>query len=286
MMQSRGGRAAGNDDQDADVSLDDVDAPPITANDERELAEFEAEKDELRRAAESLERRRYDQQLYAALSAEGFDGHGWRRFADELARYGHAVLVAWQRTGAIFAQCQLKGRPLGAVPATWTEQDRIDLASDVVVSAINLFRQKAKAGQGWTFSGGASLRTYFIGACVLAYPTIYRAWKARRDNEISHHALGFPSDLEGVGKPVHQTFANPSDAAARHDEIARGLDGLLDERTRVAVMASALGYSNEEIAGLLTELLPQDEQSSEVSVGTVKQILHRHRRRLAKGEPA
>jgi len=243
-------------------------------NDERELAQFEAE---------SLERRRHDQQLYAALAAEGFDGLGWRRFAEELARYGHAVLVVWQRTGAIFTQCQKKGRPLGAIPATWTEEDRIDLASDVVVKAINLFREKAKAGQGWTFEGGASLRTYFIGTCVLAYPTIYRAWKTQRDSEVPHYVRGYSADLESLVRP-HPLFNDPGDTAARHDQIMRGLSGLLDDRTRVAVMASALGYTNEEIAALLTELLPQEDTASEISVGTVKQILHRHRRRVAKGE--
>jgi DNA-directed RNA polymerase specialized sigma24 family protein len=284
MMHSRGGRATGQDGQEAGVTPDDALATPTT-DDERDLAELEAEDDGLRRAAESVERRRHDQQLLAALAAEGFEGARWRRFAEELARYGHAVLMAWQRTGAIFAQCKKKGRPLGPIPTSWSDQDRIDLATDVVVRAIKLFHSKGLVGGGWTVDGGASLRTFFIGACVLVYPTIYRAWEKQHENEMHQHRLEVSGDVEDLGKPVRQ-LVDPADLTVQHDEIRRGLHGMLDDRTRVAVLAAGSGYSNEEIATLLTELLPPGSATAEVSVGTVKQILHRHRRRVRKGETA
>jgi DNA-directed RNA polymerase specialized sigma24 family protein len=183
------------------------------------------------------------------------------------------VLLAWQRTGAIFVQCRRKHRPIGPVPTSWTDQDRVDLASDTVVSAIMTFRAKALVGGRWTFEGGASLRT-FIGACVQAYPSIYRRWRTKHLAEIGQCFLGAGGELDGIGRPVLQPIVDPEESIVRWSEITEGLNDLPDDRTRVAVVAMALGYTNVQIADLLTE----------ITEGAVKQLLYRHRRRTQKGE--
>jgi hypothetical protein len=56
--------------------------------------------------------------------------------------------------------------------------------------------------------------------------------------------------------------------------IDEGIEGLPDDRTRIAVVASALGFTHEEIVELIKARI-----GVKVSVGTVKQLLHRHRKR-------
>ncbi len=186
-------------------------------------------------------------------------------------------MLAWLRTGAIFAECRRKHRPIGTAPSTWTDDDKHDLATDAVVQAILNFREIALVGGDWTPDGGASLKTYFIGACVLAFPTVYRRWKAGHQNDQRSRSAGASHDLDLLGRPMWQEACEPGETSAQRAEIADGLKRLPDERTRVVVAASALGYTQEEIA----ELLSVD---TDTTANNVKQILHRHRRRLEKGE--
>jgi DNA-directed RNA polymerase specialized sigma24 family protein len=279
MMHSRRARAAGHRDQLSDITPVDAHETSTTSEDERELIDLENQNDEVCRALESLERRHHDLELLNRLAAEGFTGPLWRRFAEELTRYGHAVLLAWQRTGTISQQCQRKERPIGPTPTTWTDQDRIDIATDVVVEAIITFRKNALVGGGWTFEGGASLKTFFIGACLQAYPKIYRTWRTKHEKAINQQRLlGTEDEAEGAGGPVLQSIDDPGVTTVRWHEINDGLENLPDDRTRVVVMASALGYTYKEIAKILTE-----SEEHEVSEGVVKQILYRHRQRV-KGE--
>ncbi|MEV7099803.1 hypothetical protein AB0M80_44025 [Amycolatopsis sp. NPDC051045] len=271
-MQGRRARADGTPDDDANAAL-------TTPNQDRDLAELEADDDGIQRAAEFLERRRHDLALRNELAAENFDGPVWDRFVEELARYGHAVMLAWLRTGEIFAHCSRTDRPIGAVPLTWSDEDRIDLATDAVVSAIKTFRKNALVGGGWTPEGGASLRTYFIGACVLVFPAIYRSWKTQHEKQRRCPAVGTSSDLEDVGTVLAQRANEPDDVAIVWRQIADGLQALPDDRTRTALAASTMGYTYVEIADLLSV-------DTEVSRGTVAQILLRHRRRLENGASA
>ncbi|WP_328647390.1 hypothetical protein OHS58_05740 [Amycolatopsis sp. NBC_00348] len=58
-----------------------------------------------RRAANSAERRRRDLDLRNELAKADFEGVGWDLFANELAKYGIAVMVVWMRTHRIFGEC-------------------------------------------------------------------------------------------------------------------------------------------------------------------------------------
>jgi hypothetical protein len=75
--------------------------PPSPSDDDPGL--LAAARDEAeRRAAESMTRRKRDLDLRNELALEDFSGVGWDRYANELARYGIAVMVVWMRTGRIF----------------------------------------------------------------------------------------------------------------------------------------------------------------------------------------
>lgn len=122
-------------------------------------------------APEDDDRLQADARLCAVLSAEGWDGPLWEHFAEELARYGCAVLSSWLRTGLIVKECRRHGRPVGALPTGWTAEDRWEIVLETVAKALEGFRVSLLEGR-WSPEAGASLRTYFASSCVRAFPNV------------------------------------------------------------------------------------------------------------------
>lgn len=117
-----------------------------------------------------------DSELYNELASANFQGDRWQAFAYALAQYGHAVVKAWLVTGEMFVRCKRKGCYPGPAPGWWSEEDRDALANETVATALVSFRNDALIGGRWSPEGGASLKTYFIGSCVLAFPNVFRTW--------------------------------------------------------------------------------------------------------------
>ncbi|MFE5565939.1 RNA polymerase sigma factor [Amycolatopsis japonica] len=229
-----------------------------------------------RRASESEARRKRDLDLRAELAIEDFSGVGWDRYANELARYGIAVMVVWMRTGKIFVECarlfRAQGRKKFALPPSpenWTDEDRDDIAAVLVTKALTTFKQKALRAGGWTYAGGASLSTYFIGTCTYEFPNAYTQW-------MSQYAAA--SERRRREQVVADTVASPADPAAmtvRADQVRRALAQIRDDRTRIVVQLKAEGYSHAEIAESLGENGFPDESDN-----SVRGIWQRHKRRM------
>lgn len=234
--------------------------------------------DDIERLLAQKEQRECDSRLFDALSAEDFNGPVWAQLTSELAGYGYAIVSAWLHTGAIFAECRRRRRPVEEPPQTWTDDDRHDLAVDAVVKGIITFRAHGRAQKGWTPDGGASLKTYFIGTCILVFPAVYRPWRTRYDAGLRVRSAGSHHDLAAIGEPLTRQALGPEDIATQRTSIAEGLSSLPDDRVRMAVFASAMGFTNDEIADMLSI-------NNQVSANTVKQILYRHRQRAQRGEP-
>jgi len=176
----------------ADLQLEERE--PEFDGDEQQDAEAAA-------AASNLLRLRNDTALYDELAAQGFTGWKYDMFRGELAAYALPVIRSWIRRGLIFAYCKQRGRPVTA-----TELDRRDLAEDydervglaheTVAAALNLFHDEALVGGGWSAKRGASLTTYFVGACVGEFAGIYRKWHTARRRW--RGAMG----IDGGGEPV------------------------------------------------------------------------------------
>ncbi|UMP07239.1 RNA polymerase sigma factor [Amycolatopsis sp. EV170708-02-1] len=254
--------------------------PPSTSEDDEGL--LAAARDEAeRRAAESETRRKHDLDLRNALAQEDFSGVGWDRFANELARYGIAVLVVWMRTGRIFVECARrfggKGKKFSLPPSplNWTDEERADLATVVVTKAITTFKQKALRGGGWTYSGGASLTTYFVGTCTYEFPNFYTQWINQRA------AAAERSLAERVVATTTPRLADPATKTLQEDQIRRAMALLPDERTRIVVQLKADGYTHAEIAEALGDCGFFDETDE-----SVRGIWQRHKRRMhQKGGP-
>lgn len=142
-----------------------------------------------------------DEALVAALADDGFAGPKYRLFERSLAQYGFPVMMTWIREGRIFRECADKGRPLPESPELLVHMaNSLDtaqqLAGTTVAEALPQFRESAMVGGGWQAAGGASLRSFFIGACVLAFPNIYRKWFTAFQDEGREVRYGLvPDDL-------------------------------------------------------------------------------------------
>jgi hypothetical protein len=124
-----------------------------------------------------------DAERVRRLAACKFSGPDYDDLIQTLVRHGLRVIEGWCRSGQIVARCRqkgVKGLPGSTDIERWSDQDIEELAHDTVASAINVFRRDALHGGGWRPDGGATLETYFIGACLYAFRDVYRPHAARR----------------------------------------------------------------------------------------------------------
>lgn len=162
--------------------------PPVTDADVDELEASLVDDDlavghtmqEVQRARRLLD----DRDMVEQLKADGFTGPLLQVLQAELVAYGMAVMMAWTRTGGIAVQCRNKGRPIfiSEIGSTrWNLEDRLELSLETVAAALRFFMERVLPQGHWDPTKGASLRTFFIGACLLHFPNIYNAWFNSQD---------------------------------------------------------------------------------------------------------
>ena len=258
---------AGNAEPGGDpTSLDAAQPATTTPVSAADLAHLEESDVDAERAAESLERRLADLELRNDLALARFEGPGWQRFAEELARYGRAVMMAWLFTGKIFNQCRKKNCNPGPAPERWTDDDREGLANEVVAAAIVAFRERALIGGQWDHAAGASLKTYFIGACVYQFPNHFRRW--RTDDQTWNKLRQLESSADQLINQRHHD--DTEHLALTRIASAEAFDDIPDDRTKSAMLLHSQGYTYPEIAELLG-----------TSTKGVDGLLIRHRKRVA-----
>lgn len=190
-----------------------------------------------------------DQKLYEALAAQGFNGSGYDKFANTIARHGLRIMTGWIRSGVIFDQVRQRNSALTSLHphATWSSEDQNDIAVDTVAGALRRFRRHALIEGRWSVDGGATLETYFIGMCIAEFPNAFRGWRRRHAREIEHSE----SPHEG---PTREVFAapvpGPEDEVIAVDELARRI-AELPKRQGIAVKLEAEGFTKSEIARIL-----------------------------------
>lgn len=202
--------------------------------------------DDVRRAAENVRRRAADRRLRDELARDDFSGPGYQLFAEELGAYGLAVCRAWLLTGEMFVQCARRGYRIGSKPHYWDEHDIEGLASLTVAQALQEFRSKGLRAGRWREDGGASLKTYFVTACVYAFLNAYRSWRHEQDRwgkELTFE----PADVDLFDKAGHHDVASQAltkiEAAEARDDRSHYQQQLLTLR--------GLDYTHAEIAELV-----------------------------------
>jgi hypothetical protein len=123
-----------------------------------------------------------DAALYELLRDVEFADHAFELLAVHLTAYGWGVLCGWLRSGVIFGKCAEQGRPViptdGERAVLYNEPDELHgLVNETLAEALVFLRERAVTGEGkWDPAGDSLLTTYFVGACVLRFPTVYRRW--------------------------------------------------------------------------------------------------------------
>ncbi|WP_157762245.1 hypothetical protein [Nocardia yamanashiensis] len=206
--------------------------------------------------AESMHRLEADAELIAALQAVEFAGPVWETFACELARYALGVLTAWMSTGHIFAVVRSKRIPctpgVGELERFISDTDFRDEVADAAVSeALRSFRAKCLAGDGWSREGGASVASFFIGGCVIAFV-----------NELNRHRRAQNREAKAVAAVMrHEAGLPTEDRWAPHDpsrqvidlDVLREYMYRLSPRDRNIVWGKASGLTSKQIAQVYGE---------------------------------
>lgn len=223
---------------------------------------------------DSHERRAADEQLLKYLARDGFEGRDYERFQNQLVRYALSVLCAWLHSGHVFHLTARQG--IGLRPTEAEREDlrrdsdlREELAGLIVARTLPAFRQNALIEGGWTYDGGASVTTYFMGACLVAFPNEFRAYRAGEERHRRAVLRQQTVQLPDLAAP------SAEDEALGIHHVRDHLKGIRDSRTRTAVAALVLaGYTQLEIQELLDA----------PSVRAIEGILHRWRNMTKRSE--
>jgi DNA-directed RNA polymerase specialized sigma24 family protein len=199
--------------------------------------------------AEHQKRLEADGDLFDRLMLGGFEGPEFERFRTELAAYALGVLTPWIRTGRIVQRCvDYGGRCPELVDRARSDEASTDIAVETVAKALIYFRNRVLAKGKWNRVDGATLRTFFIGACIFCFRNAYRDWR-RLDLRTR------PSRPSPFDPPLLELVdERPSQDPERRVGARRRLDRLLrtvGDETRTAVVMDAAGSTYEEIAAEL-----------------------------------
>jgi DNA-directed RNA polymerase specialized sigma24 family protein len=192
------------------------------------------------REAKRIDQLTAEAELVDRIMWAGYAGPEWERLRNALAEYGFVVCRAWIGSGQIFRECARKRIP-GLRWDARLASDAQDVAVDTVVPALGYFREHVLVPRVWTPDGGASLKTFFVGACVLHFRNAYRTWRRQQ----ARFGVLYEGDMAAILD--HHPSARPDRACA----VALLLQDIQDPLVRRIGAYIAEGYTQEETAELI-----------------------------------
>ena len=194
-----------------------------------------------------------DRDLVEELRGQRFAGPTWERAAEELARYGVAVLTAWMLKGLIYDKCAAKGRSIRRAPEGALDYGEAScIAGEVVTVALHHFRDEVLLPGKWDPTRGASLTTYFTGQCILRFPNIWRAWLPDEPTRVpSEDILSQMARPDSVEDDVIRAMTAASALRQVRSLQARQAFVLQSLGMNVPQIAKQLGASEDAIEGAI-----------------------------------
>ena len=220
-------------------------------------------------------RRDGDAALYEMLRDVEFADQAFELLAVNLTAYGWGVLCAWLRSGMIFSKCAEQGRPViptdGERAVLYNEPDELHgLVNETLAEALVFLRVGAVTGDGKRDPTGDSLlTTYFVGACVLRFPTVYRRWSRLQQRTPPPVAVEVDVERPAVGSVEDTVIAQIT--------AEEGLRRIPPKERRIVALRMG-GQSYAEIAVIV----------GAPSARAVEAVVTRYRRRLrdrGEGDP-
>jgi RNA polymerase sigma-70 factor (ECF subfamily) len=158
------------------------------------------------------------------------------------------IVTKLVRSGAMFSRCGRQGRYLHQQEIPLQEAE--ELASDAVYEGFVYFRDRGLLGREWSVEHGQPLNEYFVNACVLAFPNVYRRWQTRAHGWQDVRLVESVASLEHV-----VTEATPEDAVIEQAAANAAFATLSEDGKRLLFLHDQ-GYSHAEI-GELMRLTPR-----------------------------
>jgi DNA-directed RNA polymerase specialized sigma24 family protein len=220
-------------------------------------------------ADERLDRMLGDQDLLLQLQLSSYAPEYWAPASAEFARYGHDVLVGWLLKNKMFTQVYQKTKRRPRPPDEPFDDDAVQsLATDTVIAALDAFLELVLKQNKWQASGGASLKTFFIGQCCFQFTNVYRKWwRAERRRFAGRDAADWL-----LTEKLNEGIPEPDEQMISDEEVAAAMGLLSTEVAQNAFAMNAAGFTHAEVAATLG--LADDK--------AVENLLNYQRRRISK----
>lgn len=240
--------------------------PVQRADDVRVPASWLLEESNHARLADEVDRLAGDEDLVTLLALHGYEGRKWTFFCTELARYGLAVFGGWMYTGLIYQRCREKGYAVPRLDRDFTDDEIEEIKGETIAKALHHFRADVLMKGKWDSTRGASLRTYFIGQCIIRFANVYRTWYG---GEARHKKMTHVNDHEWLFDQFGPAREDTAGAALDRLTIESALAEVKNPRVRVVMVMTANGRKQDDIARALG-----------VTPKTVERMLANERKRL------
>lgn len=164
-------------------------------------------------------------EIILVLQLQNFDPSTdeWQTLQNALIEYGYGVFMPWTMAGVVrrMASQHAGGRGvygLEKVPEALRleHDDAHELVADLVATAVESFRTKTLMDKRktWKPTGGASIKTYFVGRIFMELPAAYVRWK------LQHRSLGI--NLDELEERHHVHTENDALDAVEVEELIDG----------------------------------------------------------------
>ncbi|MEW1660980.1 sigma-70 family RNA polymerase sigma factor [Streptomyces sp. NPDC093707] len=165
---------------------------------------------------------------------------------DLLVERSYRIMCAWISDRSIFRRLQQIGPFRLPCLALCNDPDVVgEIAGLTVAVALKKFRNNIGGRHGWDPSQGSTLSTFFIGQCLLCFPNEYRRWL--RENRSLQFRDASPDEIENS----LSAYNNDPEFIVMKRLAIHGILSTVDERTRLALIAYAIGYPQRDIATIL-----------------------------------
>jgi len=197
---------------------------------ERSLCDNDYDDSQQRTATETPARHEGDRLLIEMLARCGFTGPRQIRFEAELAAYGYPVMMALTRTGEIIKRVAEMGRPLSVRDTVlrWSRDDRSELSLETVARALVFFRTKVLMLGKWDPARGATIKTYFIGACLSQFPNVFQHWDRERLRWRNKHMVILDDPDDPAGLAEMSSTEDPAQAVLMSQQLDQIMAELAD----------------------------------------------------------
>ncbi|MEU7477314.1 sigma factor-like helix-turn-helix DNA-binding protein [Lentzea sp. NPDC042327] len=163
----------------------------------------------------------------------------WSAFLGKVVGYGFEIVRNLVKSGAMFARVDRRRWSVARQEVFFHEAE--ELASEAVWAGFNLFREEGVLGGKWSEEHGP-LKEYFVNACVLAFPNVYRRWRTSNNAWHERHLLDAWARLEHVA-----AGGDLEDAVVTREAVDDVFAELSEDR-RTLLFLKDQNYSHAEIA--------------------------------------